>query len=80
MPFFYQVRDTRNAQLVYPCGPHVDPEAAVSHFNTEYGRAVGKTFTTRPVGTSSVDYVLVEQERPGSIGLRDVRSMSLYPR
>jgi hypothetical protein len=78
MPFFYEVRDTRDPEPAYPCGPWIDGEEAIMHFNRVYGPAVGERLTTLPAGTSCSDYILIEQARPGQFGLRDVRSIPLY--
>ena len=77
--YFYKVRNNRDFQE-YGCGPAPDAEAAIMHFNTqpEYGPKVGKAFTTEPTGTASADYVLIEQERRGGVGLHDIRSIPLY--
>ncbi len=77
MPF-YEVRNGTNPDPPYPCGPWPDDEAAIVHFNTEYGPTIGEAFTTLPTGTASADYVLIEQERRGDIGLHDIRLIPLY--
>ena len=76
----YEVRDKRNPDLAYPCGPWPDAEAAIAHFNTAYGPTVGRTFTTVPAGPGCADYVLIEQEKSGQIGLRDIEEIYLYLR
>ncbi len=75
---FYEVRYKTNPDPPYPCGPWPDDEAAIVHFNTQYGPTVRETFTTLPTGTVRADFILIEQERRSHIGLHDIRMIPLY--
>lgn len=80
---YYKVTHRGSADPLYPCGPWEDAEAAIVHFNAEYGPKVGKTFTTLPTGRACADYVLIEQERRGDEqvwSLHDVKEIALFVR
>lgn len=75
MPF-YIVRCDLDPEP-YPCGQHSNAEDAIRHFNAEYGRKVGKIFTTQGTGITA-GCVLIEQERGSDGRLHDVLSIALY--
>jgi hypothetical protein len=76
MPF-YKVRCESNLKEC-PCGPHPDAEAAIMHFNRQYGVKIGKMFTTDAATKISCrEYILIEQQR-GEFGLYDVDAVPLY--
>lgn len=77
MPF-YKVRHNNSPFQEYAGGPQTDAEAAIMQFNAEYGPRIDKTFTTEKIGTADGDYVLIEQERQGAVGLHEIKSIDLY--
>jgi hypothetical protein len=75
--FFYKVRHHLDSQE-YPCGPELEAEGAIMHFNATYGSEVGRKFTPLGTGTPRGDYDLIEQQRRGDVGLHDVSRIPLY--
>ena len=72
--YCYEVRYYPDLNIPYFCGPQPDPEAAISHFNSQYAAKVGLAFTTEPTTDGcSGEYLLVEQDRG-----HDLREILLY--